>query len=350
MKKKVLIGIIITIFILILLPFLFYHYNLKSIGKDEEVVFEIDNGTSTIKVINNLKENDLIRDIFSARAYVFLHKPSIKAGKYNLNKNMSVNDIFNILNDGKVINENISITFKEGKRIPNYVKLISENFDYTEQEIYNVMNDSAYLNELIDKHWFITTEILNRYIYYPLEGYLYPDTYEFDKNASIQDILNKMINELSSKLEPFKDSITNDERSFHEILTLASMVEVEASSYEDRKEVAGIFYNRLKDGWSLGSDVTTYYAAKKEFTDELSEAELNDCNAYNTRSTCLRGLPVSPISSASITTIDAVINYNNTDNYFFVADKNKKLYFSKSNFEHQRVIATLKSQDLWYNY
>lgn len=350
MKKRIIIGGIIVLFFLMLLPFLFYKYNLNSIGKDEEVIFEISSGTSTIKVIEQLKENELIRDIFSARLYAYLHKPSIQAGKYRLNKNMNVSDIIEIFNSGNVINENIIVTFKEGKRIPNYVSKISESFNYTEKEIYDVINDKSYLEELINNYWFITDDILNKDIYYALEGYLYPDTYEFSKDATIKDILSKMLNEMENKLEPFKEKIIADDRTFHEILTLASIVEVEASSYEDRKEVAGIFYNRIRDGWTLGSDVTTYYAAKKEFTDELSEMELIDCNAYNTRSTCLRGLPVSPIASTSITSIDAVLNYNNTDNYFFVADKNKKVYFSKTNSEHQRVIATLKSQDLWYNY
>ena len=131
---------------------------------------------------------------------------------------------------------------------------------------------------------------------------------------------------------------------------MASIVELEGTNTENRSEIVGIFNNRLSIGMSLGSDVTTYYAAKKEFSEELSEDDLNACNAYNTRSSCLLKLPVSPIASTSITSIDAVINYNVTDNYFFVADKNKKLYFSKTNGEHENVIATLKSQDLWYNY
>ena len=351
MKKRVIIGVILfVVLIVIFLPFLFFKHNLSSVGNNVEKVFVIESGTSTIKVINDLKDNNLIRDVFAARLYVYLTKPSIKAGKYSLNGNMSCKDIFNVLDRGNVINENIRITFKEGKRIPNYVNLIAENFDYSEEDIYNTMNDSTYLNELIDKYWFITDDILNKDIYYALEGFLYPDTYEFDKYASIKDILNKMIDELANKLEPFKETIENDNRTFYNILKMASLVENEATTYEDRKEVAGIFYNRIKYGMTLGSDVTTYYAARKEFTQELSEDELNDCNKYNTRSTCLLGLPVSPISSVSITSIDAVINYNDTDNYFFVADKNKKLYFSKNNSEHQRTISTLKSEDLWYNY
>ena len=350
MKKKIIGVILIVVLLIILIPFLFYTHNLKSIGINEEVVFEITSGTSSNKVIENLKNNNLIRDEFCAKVYLYFTKPVIKAGKYSLNKNMSVKEIFKTLNDGKVINENIIITFKEGKRIPNYVTKISENFEYSENDINNVISNKEFLNKLIDKYWFITDEILNTKIYYPLEGYLYPDTYEFDKDAKIEDIIIKMIDEMNTKLEPFKEMIENDNRSFHEIVTLASIVEVEASTLEDRKEVAGIFYNRLDGGWSLGSDVTTYYAAKKEFTQELSEQELNDCNAYNTRSACYIGLPASPISSVSITSIEAVLNFNETDNYFFVADKNKKIYYSKTNREHEKLIATLKSQDLWYNY
>ena len=193
MKKKVIIGVILGVLLIAIgIPFILYNHNLKSVGTNEEKVFIIENGTSTIKVINNLKENNLIRDVFSAKVYAYLTKPSIKAGKYSLNTNMSVKEIFDNLDSGNVINENIKITFKEAKRIPNYVSLIAENYPYTETEIYNTLKDTTYLNELIDKYWFITDDILDKDIYYPLEGFLYPDTYEFAKDATIKDIVNKM--------------------------------------------------------------------------------------------------------------------------------------------------------------
>lgn len=351
MKRRKIIGVILGIILLIMaLPFIFYTHNLKAVGKNEDVIFIIDSGTSTVKVIENLKNNDLIRDIFATKMYVFLNKPLIQAGKYQLNKKMSVKEIFNILNSGKVINENIIITFKEGKRLTNYVDLICDNFNFDEKDVYNTLSDKTFLNELINEYWFITSDILDTGIYYTLEGYLYPDTYEFDKDATIKDIIIKMLNEMSNKLEPYKEKIENDDRSFHEILTMASIIELEATNNEDRKEVAGIFYNRIDGQMSLGSDVTTYYATRKDFNQELSENELLDCNNYNTRSTCLKGLPISPIASVNIESIDAAINYNNTDNYYFVADKNKKIYFSRTNDEHNKTIATLKSSDLWYNY
>ena len=284
MKKKV-IGVILgVLLIIVLLPFIFYTHNLRSIGKNEEVIFNIDSGTSTVKVINNLKENNLIRDVFSTKMYVFLNKPKIQAGKYSLNRKMSVKEIFKILNDGKVVNENTIITFKEGKRFINYIDLICDNYDFNKKEVLSMLSNKEFLDELINDYWFITDDILESGIYYPLEGYLYPDTYEFDKDATIKDIVIKMLDETSSKLEPYKNKIINDNRSFHEILTMASIIELEASNYEDRKEVAGIFYNRINGHMTLGSDVTTYYAARKDFKDELSEAELLDCNKYNTTS------------------------------------------------------------------
>jgi UPF0755 protein len=187
-------------------------------------------------------------------------------------------------------------------------------------------------------------------IYYPLEGYLYPDTYVFNSDATIKEIVTKMLDNTNNKLEPYKEEINQNSLSYHKILTIASIVELEASNATDRQGVSGVIYNRLNNGWTLGSDVTAYYGAKKEMTDIITQSDLNDCNPYNTRSTCVGSLPVGPICSPSIESIIAALEPAKSDYYFFVADINSKVYFSKTAAEQDNVIATLKSQNLWYNY
>ena len=125
------------------------------------------------------------------------------------------------------------------------------------------------------------------------------------------------------------------------------MIEAEAATIDDRKTVSGVFYNRLNDGWTLGSDVTAYYGVGKTFTDIIYQVDLDDCNPYNTRSNCVKGLPIGPINSPSYTAITASIYPNETEYYYFVADKNKKVYFSKTYAEQGQVISNLKSQGLW---
>ena len=136
------------------------------------------------------------------------------------------------------------------------------------------------------------------------------------------------------------------------MMTLASIVELEAAASDDRAGVAGVFYNRLKAKWSLGSDVTAYYAAKVELSErDLYQSELDDYNDYNTRSVKMAGkLPIGPICNPGIDAIKAAIHPTEHDYYYFVADKNKKTYFSKTNEEHVKTVDRLKSEGLWYEY
>ena len=107
------------------------------------------------------------------------------------------------------------------------------------------MKDKDYLKSLIKKYWFIGEEILNDDIYYSLEGYLAPNTYSFRKNTSVKEIFNAMISEMDQNLSKYKNIINNSKYTPHELLTLASIVELEGSEGTDRKGIAGVFYNRL---------------------------------------------------------------------------------------------------------
>lgn len=350
MKKRIFIGIGILVAIILLGLFLFF-FNLRGLKQNEVIDFEVKAGESTSSIISTLKSQNLIRSTFYTKLFMYLSgKTSLKAGDYSLNKNMSAQDIINKLYIGDVIDNSITITFLEGKRFTDYMALIANKFNYNEDDLISTLNDETYLNSLMQKYWFLKSTILDKKIYYPLEGYLYPDTYTFKNDATIKEIVEKMLDNMEQKLSSYEDDINNSKLSFHQLLTLASIVELEAGSLDDRLNVAGVFYNRLNNNWSLGSDVTTYYAAKKDFTEELTQVECLECNAYNTRSTCLIGLPIGPIDSPSIEAIQAAVNPQQNDYFFFVADINKKVYFSKTSAEQANVIATLKSENLWYNY
>ena len=158
---------------------------------------------------------------------------------------------------------------------------------------------------------------------------------------------------MGEKLGIYKEELETSELTVHEILTLASIVELEGASSDDRAGVAGVFYNRLALGETLGSDVTTYYAVNKDFSRDLSENNLKSCNGYNTsnKSTCpIIGLPVGPIASPSLASIDATINPTEHDYLFFVSDKYKKTYFTKTYSEHIATVGRLRKEGLWYEY
>jgi len=153
------------------------------------------------------------------------------------------------------------------------------------------------------------------------------------------------------KITPYKDQILNNNMTFHEILTLASIVELEGITLDDRKNITSVFINRINSNMSLGSDVTTYYGVKVDMGErDLYTEELEACNNYNTRCITFKGLPIAPISNPSLESIESVISPINTNYYYFVADKNKKIYFSETIEEHNNTINRLKNNNLWFEY
>lgn len=356
-KYTYLAGFLVAFFaIIIVVGCTIYKINIGPVSKNSELKqIEINDGDTYLSIAGKLKENNLIRSEFFYKLYIKLVKPSnLEKGKYSLSENMGVEKIVEIFENGSDVNtDNISITFVEGKNMRSLAHVIEENTNNTEDDVYALLADSAYLDTLINKYWFLTDEIKNPNIYYSLEGYLFPDTYQFrDKDVTVKEIFETLLDELDKKLTPYKTDIENSPYTVHQLLTLASIVELEGVNKADRFDVAGVFYNRLNDGWSLGSDVTTYYAIKVDMSErDLYKLEIDACNYYNTRPNCMAGkLPISPICNPSIESIEAAIKPHSHNYYFFVADKNKKTYFTTTNAEHVNTIEALKSQGLWYQY
>ena len=316
---------------------------------DATTEFILDSGLSISQVAEKLKSEGLIKNVLVFKIYVRLNDyNNFQAGTYNLSKNMNVDDIItSFVTGSNAIQDTVIITFVEGKRFPYYINKIAENFDYTYDEVMAYATSEEFLNKTISNYWFIDEDILNKDLYYPLEGYLFPDTYEFKVDATIDEILNKMLTEMKSKLDTYQEEINLSGKKVSSLLTLASMVELEAVEQEDRKDVAGVFSNRLAIKMTLGSDVTTYYAVNKEMTEKLTMSDLNSCNAYNTRGTCVSGLPVGPICSPSLGSIVAAITPSETECYYFIADSNNKVYCSKTLEEQNKKIANLRKQGLW---
>lgn len=351
-KGIILISLIIFIILLILMTIVVYFSKLKAVSKEDITVeFKIEEGDTYNSIATSLKENNLIRSPLAYKIYIKTHKKgTLKVGTYELNKNMNVKKIIESLSSDNYKEDYIRITFKEGINMRNIANLIEEKTNNTSDDVYNLLKDENYINSLIKEYWFITDEIKNTSIYYPLEGYLFPNTYEFKKDATVKDIFKVLLDQMDIELTKYKTQIENNNFTVHELLTLASIVELEAGSSHERNGVASVFYNRINDNWTLGSDVTTYYAANKSFTEDLLASEISECNAYNTRGTCFTGLPVGPISNPSSESIEGVMNPTPSNYYYFVADKNGNTYFTTTSKEHEQIIQKLKREGLWYIY
>lgn len=340
----------LLVIILVLIALGIYKYETSAVSSNTNPkIITVEEGDNYISIASKLKKQNLIRSTTFYRLYLKYANPkSLMKGDYELNEAMSVPEIIKVLSDKNSRDSTIKITFREGLNVTQIAKIVEEKTDITALEFINKLADTSYLQSLKQDYWFLTDEIDNSKIYYPLEGYLYPDTYHFEKSElNIDNIVRKILDNTEKKLAPYKERLQNGTYTTHKILTLASIVELEAVSDSDRAMVAGVLYNRLNNGWSLGSDVTTYYAVKKTMKESLTKTDLTACNGYNTRCTSMIGLPVGPIDNPSISSIEAALNPTESNYYYFVADTDKKVYFTKNATEHSKIIAKLKDEGKW---
>src|SRR5574344_518020 len=339
--KKLLLVFVILLVLIGVSGFVLYSVLTSPVDKNNSDVirFEVVEKETFYNIGKKLIDNKLIKSDLVYKLSIKLNKPNnLQAGIYSLSKSMSLKEIIDILNGGSSYNPYITnITIKEGNNIRKIASIIDEATDNSYDDVMNKLADNAYISSLIEKYWFLTDDILDSKIYYPLEGYLFPETYQISSKNTVEQVFKVLLDQTDVILSKYKDSITNSSYSIHEMITLASVIELEAGNANDRAGVAGVFYNRLKAKWSLGSDVTTYYGSKiDDFKHSLTKSELNDCsNSYNTRCTTKVGLPIGPISNPGEESIKAAINPTSHSYYYFVADCSGKTYLNSNSSGHQ---------------
>ena len=334
-RKVLLIACFIILFLVVTVIIL-YHSLISPVSRsNEEKEVVIASGTSSREIGKILKENNLIKNKDFFVFYLKINKVNdLKAGKYKLKENMSLKEIVKVIREGNILNEEeISITFKEGINYREIAKVIENNTNNTYDDVLKQVEDTEYLDSLIEDYWFITDDIKNKDIYYPLEGYLFPDTYKYkNKDVTVSEIFKKMLDQMEIVLEPYKELIERDKMNVHELLTLASIAEKEVSLAKDRSKVVSVFLNRIEKGISLGSDITARYGIKLDDTRPMTTSEYNDSNHYNTRRTDFIGLPVGPIATISKDSLEAAIKPEKTNYLYFISNINTKetFFFEKS--------------------
>ncbi len=336
----ILLSLVAFFFLLFLLLLGFYFYNLQGVSSstaEKEIV--IEKGIGSRGVAKTLKERNMIRNEYVFLAYLKLnHVKDLKFGTYLLRENMSVEEIVDALNHGSTYNPDaISITILEGINMREIARVIASKTNNQYESVIEKANDQEYLATLIEKYWFITDDILDEEIFYKLEGYLYPNTYQFDsKDVSVETIFNRMIAEMAKQLEEYKD-FDYTTLSIHERLVLASMVEKESPRKSDRTKMASVFLNRKNKGMNLGSDVTTRYAKKIDNKKQkLDDEEFQYKSPYNTRLNdgSMNGrLPIGPISTISKTSIDAAFHPESDNNLYFISNIQTQETFFYENYQ-----------------
>ncbi len=307
---------------------------------DTEITVEIPVGTGASAIVDILDEHGLVKNRFCAKVNVKIGGyNSLQANTYIFKKSMSFTKMMRAINKGDF--DYISketIVLKDGMRLDQLAEAMGEQLPYSKDEIMLVWSKKKYLKELIDKYWFLTDEILDPDVMYPLEGYLYADTYFLTtENMTIEQFTEMCLDRMDQELTARKDAIKASKFTVHELLSLTSIVTKEAQA-PDQSHVAGVFMNRLKDGMSLGSDVTVCYIYQEDRV-ELKVSQLENDSPYNTRKHA--GLTPGPICSIVADALDATLNYDKTDDLFFFADVDGVVHFFETDAEFEKGLATI---------
>ena len=306
-------------------------------GNEDPVIVEIPEGSGASYIVDLLDDAGLVRNRFCAKLNARIgHYSHLQANTYVFNKGMAFNRMMKIINNGDfdyISKETIVV--KDGDRLEQVAEAVAEQLPYNPKEIMNIWSDETYVKSLIDRYWFLTDEVLDKDVMYPLEGYLYADTYFVTTdNSTIEGFTEMCLDRMEEELDARKDEIDASGFTVHELLTLTSIVTKEATA-EDQPGVAGVFMNRLNKGMSLGSDVTVCYIYQEDRVD-LKQSQLDSDSPYNTRK--FSGLPPGPICQVVANAIDATLNYEHSDYLFFVADENGVVHFNTDEAGHESDI------------
>ena len=343
--KKILIIVLSVLILIIVAGVIFVKVGTTAVNKKDnhEIRVTIDRGDSRTTVAKKLADAGLVKNKLAAILYININRSkNIYSATYAFNKTMSLNQILTKINKQEKVDDRVIINLKfvPGKRITSYAETIAEFVneyqdpvvEVTKDDIINEINDKEYVKTLIDKYWFLTDEVLDGEIFYALEGYLQPETYQFYTTSTVKEIIERMLDQTNKKLTPLKEDIKKSGYTVHEILSAAAIIEKEANSEKKKKKVAQVIYTRIAKKMNLGMDVTAYYAAKVEQTKDNPYMYAWNFlpSKYNTRNKDNLGLPIGPICNPSLSSINAALNPSDTNYLYFYADINTgKVYFAE---------------------
>ena len=232
-------------------------------GEGKDIKLLVEKGDTVKEIAKLLKEKGAIKDENIFNLYTRISgKSAFKQGRYKFNTENDVKTIVEKLVKGDVNKEEIKLQLLEGKTIKDLAEVVAKVTTNTKEQFLAKMKDKDYIKKLSEKYWFIDYDTVTKEgIYYPLEGYLFPDTYIFDnKEVSIETIIDAMLKQTEKKIAEYKNIQGEKKLTVHEVLTLASIIELEAGTsstkseektLSDREVVAKIFMNRLNKKMSL---------------------------------------------------------------------------------------------------
>lgn len=289
----------------------------------EKITMEIEQGATLDKIVQGLIDSGVLKENWSKyfEIYMKLNKlvPKIQAGVYEIPKNLNIKELASVIQSSQ--EQSVWITIPEGLRKDEIANIIEQEFSkisdpqFSSEEFLSLTTDSTFIS---------TLEI--PYTVNDLEGYLFPDKYSFSVNANTQDILGILLTNFQRKVG-FTDT--------YEDLIVASMVEREGYTSQDRPMIADIIQRRYREGWLLQIDATLLYP-KKDWKAPITLADKQDDNPYNTYKK--QGYPPTPICNPGLAAIKAVREPKTNNYYYYIHDTNGNVHFARTLDEHNQNV------------
>lgn len=290
----------------------------------DEVTFEVPESATWDTIIADLQDQNLIDRTYGASFYTRFRDFTPKQGEYRFSSGIKLGQTLDTIHRGIRSRPEVTITIPEGSDIQEIGTILAGSLPFTADEFAQVTQrfDAA-------EYDFVESD--------SLEGYLFPDTYRFFNTAEPGDVIRKMLETFQIKALPVLQA--TDTLSSYEVLILASIIEKEVITPEDRRVVSGIFMNRLRDGMLLQSDATLNYVVR-EGRDRASAQDLALESPYNSYKN--PGLPPTPITNVGVDSLRAASEPRDHDFYFFITTRDvpPKTIFSRTYEEHLRAIQT----------
>ncbi len=317
--------LVVVLAVLAVIYVSFHIYAPLNLATSEPIEFEVAKCQGAKEIAEELKKQNLIRSPFWFKIYVWSKKlsSSLQAGKYSLSPSWNIPLMVDALSGGKVILNEVQVTLPEGLNLPQIrEKLIEAGISAAEkldkEKIDNYQLQYKFLNEAP--------------VQASLEGFLFPDTYRFKKDAPVTEVVKRFLDNFDKKISPaWREEINWQKKTLYQILILASIVQNEVYSEAEMPIIASVFYNRLKIGMPLESDATINFITNKKMRQPLLE-DLKIKSPYNTYLN--PGLPAGPIGNPGQAAIQAVIYPASSDYYYFLHPLDSPAVFSKTLQEH----------------
>lgn len=318
------------------------------------VTVGIPEGSNVQEIGTTLEKAGLVKHglIFSLYAK-YKNYTDLKAGYYNLQKSMSTEDLLKELQKGGTDEPQepvlATLTIPEGYTIDQMAQAVGQlQGDFKEPLTADAflakVQDESFISQEVTKYPSLLESLpaKDSGARYRLEGYLFPATYSIKESTTIESLIDEMLAAMDKNLSPYYSTIKSKNLTVNELLTIASLVEKEGAKTEDRKLIAGVFYNRLNRDMPLQSNIAILYAQGK-LGQNISLAEdvaidTNIDSPYNVYKNV--GLMPGPVDSPSLDAIESSINQTKSDNLYFVADVTEgKVYYANNQEDHDRNVA-----------